>query len=335
MIELVFVDAGQRRPLVAVAEVELGVGQEAERGLEVRVGLAGEQHLALLVGRHDRPGSIVDAERVGRRRGAVGAEQPHLDHRGRVVRVVDVVDGHVRPALGVQAQGPRVAQLPVGEHLHLALDQLEAEVGDRHEGAVGEAAGRGLHRERDDRLVVRVAAHAQDPDRRLDGPARRRRQRGVGRDQDLGVARARRERGRQPQRVGEVADVRRRLDARDRLPDAPDVGGPVGDHPGRAAGRDHADLAAGGQVLERVDRGRLGRLEAVRRDVRGLHRGRRVQDQHEVAREARRSLDERPRGQEHEDQHQQQLEQQQEAPAQPLPGRVRLDVGDQALPQER
>ena len=52
-------------------------------------------------------------------------------------------------------------------------------------------------------------------------------------------------------------------------------------------------------------------------------------------REARRPLDERPRGEEHEEQHEEQLDQEQEAPTQPLPGRVRLDVGDEPLPEQR
>ena len=198
--ELVLVEPRQRRPVLAVAEVELRVGQEAQGGLEVRVRLAGEQDLALLLGRHDGPGPVVDAERV-RRRGAraLRVDQPHLDDGRRVLRVVDVVDRDVGPALRVEVRVRESRSRPSREQLELAVGELEAEVGDRDERAVRQAARRGADGQRDDRLVGGVAAHPQDPDRRLERSRRRRRQRGVGRDQDLRVARARREGRREPQ----------------------------------------------------------------------------------------------------------------------------------------
>ena len=45
-------------------------------------------------------------------------------------------------------------------------------------------------------------------------------------------------------------------------------------------------------------------------------------------------LQERPRGEEREDQHQEQLEQQEEAPPEALPRGVGLDVGEQPLPEQ-
>ena len=85
----------------------------------------------MLLGRDDGPRPVVDRQRVRRGGARSSAPQADLDHRSRVLRVVDVVDGDVGPALGVELQRPRVAQLPVGEQLDLALDELEAEVGDR------------------------------------------------------------------------------------------------------------------------------------------------------------------------------------------------------------
>ena len=89
-----------------------------------------------------------------------------------------------------------------------------------------------------------LAAHLEHADRRLEGARRRRRERGVRRDQDLGVAGAGRERRGQPQRVAQVADVGGGRDRGDRLLHAAEVGRAVGDDPGRPPGRDHADLAA-------------------------------------------------------------------------------------------
>ena len=48
-----------------------------------------------------------------------------------------------------------------------------------------------------------------------------------------------------------------------------------------------------------------------------------------------RPLEERPRGEEREDQHEEQLEQQEQAPPEALPRRVGLDVGQQPLPEQR
>ena len=70
-------------------------------------------------------------------------------------------------------------------------------------------------------------------------------------------------------------------------------------------------------------------------DVGRGHARRRVDDEDDVAGEAGGALDERPGGEQHEDDHEQELEQEQEAASQPLPRRVRLDIGDEALPEER
>ena len=83
---------------------------------------------------------------------------------------------------------------------------------------------------------------------------------------------------------------------------------------------------------------RATRLAAVRRSgntsIADMRR-RRVDHQDQVAREARRVLGERPRDEEGEDHRQEQLEQQQQRAAEPLPRRVGLHVAHQLLPQVR
>ena len=162
-----------------------------------------------------------------------------------------------------------------------------------------------------------------------------RRERAVGGDEDLGVAGAPGELRGELQRITEVAGRAGRPQVVDRLADAAEVARLVGHDPRRALGGDHADDAAGRQLLERLDRRRLGPLEPVRQDVGRAHARGRVDDEDDVARQPGGPLEERPRGEQHEDQDEQQLEQQQEAPTEPLPGRVRLDVREQAGPQQR
>ncbi len=79
----------------------------------------------------------------------------------------------------------------------------------------------------------------------------------------------------------------------------------------------------------------LAPFEPVRQDVGRAHARGRVDDEDDVARQPGGALEERPRGEQHEDQDEQELEQQQEAPPEPLPRRVRLDVREQAGPQQR
>ncbi len=180
------------------------------------------------------------------------------------------------------------------------------------------------------------ATDGQDPDRRIDGAGRRRREGSVRPDQDLRVARASGQLAGQLERVAEVAARAAGLDAVERLADAPEVGRLVDHDPGRPVGGDHADLAAGRQVAQRVERRGLGRLQAgsgVTSVAAMLADVSRTSD--DVPGEPGRSLQERPCGEQREDRHEQQLEEQQEAPAQPLPRGVGLDVGDQARPQQR
>ena len=252
-----------------------------------------------------------------------------------MVRVVDVVDRDVGPPLRVERERARLAQPAVGVELDPAVDHLEAEVRDRDERAVRQAARRGADRERDDRLVVRLAPDLEHAHGRLERALGRRGQRRVGRDEDLGVPGACGERGGEAQRVTEVADIGRRLDRRDRLLDPPEVRRPVGHDLGRPPRGHDADLAARREVLERIDREGLRRVEPARRHVGRLHRGRGVHHQHDVAREAGRSLHERARGEDREDHDEQELEQQQQAPAELLPRRVRLHVRDELVPQQR
>ena len=101
----------------------------------------------------------------GGRRGLVGVGEPHLDDGCRMVGIVDVVDRDVGPDLRIERDRAGLAQVPVGVDLDPPLDPLEAEVRDRHERAVREVVGLGAHGERDDRLVVRLAADLEDPDR--------------------------------------------------------------------------------------------------------------------------------------------------------------------------
>ena len=124
-------------------------------------------------------------------------------------------------------------------------------------------------------------------------------------------------------------------DAVECLADTPHVGRLV-DHDPRAPVRcDDADLAARRQVVERRDGSALGHREPVREDVRGAHARRGIDDEDDVVGETGRALQERPRGKQCEDDDEEQLEEQQKAPTQLLPRCVRLDIGDEAAPQQR
>ena len=240
-------------------------------------------------------------------------------------------------ACGVELEVADLDEPAVAPDLEPARGPFEVEVGDADEDGPGDRRRRGPDRERDDRLVLPLAADRQDRDlgrdrgRAGDG----RGERAVGGDEDLGVAGARRELARELERVAEVAAAARHLDAVEGLADAPEVGRLVDDDPCPPVRGDEADLAAGREVAERREGGRLGRLEPVRPDVRGAHAGRRVQHDHDVPCQPGRPLEERSRGEHREDGHEQQLEQQQQAASQLLPRRVGLDVGHEPRPQQR
>ena len=93
-------------------------------------------------------------------------------------------------------------------------------------------------------------------------------------------------------------------------------------------------LAPPGSSLSASMAAALAASSRVGRHVGGLHGCRGVDDEHDVAGQARRPLDERARGEERQDQHQEQLEEKQQAATEPLPRGVRLHVRDQLLPQE-
>ena len=173
----------------------------------------------------------------------------------------------------------------------------------------------------------------EDPDRGIDPRRRRNRERRIGRDEHLGVARLDRKLLGQGKRVAEVAAADRRPDRLDRLPDPAQIARAGGHDPGGPTGLDHADLAAARQVLERLDGGGLGGCQAIRWDIGRGHARRGVDDQHEVAGQARRSLQEWPRGQEGEDCDQEELKQEQEASTELLPRGIGLDVRGQPLPE--
>ena len=238
---------------------------------------------------------------------------------------------------GSSVQGPRVAQLAVGVQLDLALDQLEAEVGDRDERAVRQAARRGPDGERDDRLVARRRGPPGGP-----GPAPRRSPSAASR------ARRRSRRGsrrrpsapRGPRRGGARRRGRRCRTVgvdRPRSPAGPGRGRDVPFATTRAvrpaaitltlppAGRSlSASTAAAFAASSRFGVTSVACIDAEVSTTRTRS----------PARPAGRSMNGRAaRNTRISDE--QQLEQQQEAPAQPLPRRVRLDVGDEALPQQR
>ena len=183
-------------------------------------------------------------------------QEPDLDHRRRVVRVVDVVDGDVRPALRVEESVARVAQPAVGVELDPALGHLQAEVRDARR-TPSATAPLGAVRTASATIAwfFALAAHLEHPDRRLEAALGRRGERRVGRDEDLRVAGAGRERGRQPQRVAQVADVGRRLDRRDRLPSrCPRSAVPLATTRAVRPAAMTLTLPPAGQVLERIER---------------------------------------------------------------------------------
>ena len=167
-------------------------------------------------------------------------------------------------------------------------------------------------------------------------PGRIGRQRGVGRDEDLGVARAGRELGGELQGVAEVAACpgstvtpsiawRTRPRSVDSLttmralrPAAMTLTLPP-------VGRSRSASIAAGLAAVR----RSGTTSVAR------HAGRGVDDEDDVPREAGRPLDERPGREQREDDDEQQLEQQQEAAPELLPRGVGLDVRDEPRPQQR
>ncbi len=266
----------------------------------------------------------------------VGGGEPDLEDIDRSLPAVrDVVDHDVLARLRIERQVLGLDEHAVAVDLEPALGRVEVEVRNPDERRLGQGRGIGPDGERDDRLVVAVAADGQDVDRGVDLGRGRARERAVGGDEDLGVAGAPGELRGELQRITEVAGRAGRPQVVDRLANAAEVARLVGHDPRRAFGGDHADDAAGRQLLERLDRRRLGPLEPVRQDVGRAHARGRVDDEDDVAREPGGPLEERPRGEQHEDQDEQELEQQQEAPTEPLPGRVRLDVREQAGPQQR
>ena len=114
-----------------------------------------------------------------------------------------------------------------------------------------------------------------------------------------------------------------------------EVGRAVGDDPRRPAGGDHADLAAGREVLERLERRALA---ASRRfgatSVACMEAEVSITRTMSPASPAGRSTNGRAASSARISD-QQQLEQQQQAPAELLPRRVGLDVRDQLVPQQR
>ncbi len=117
----------------------------------------------------------------------------------------------------------------------------------------------------------------------------------------LGVAGLRRELRGELEGVAQVSGRRGRPDRLDRQPDPSQVGRARSDDPGRPTGLDDADLAAGRQVAQGVERRVLRRREAVRGQVGRAHARRRVDDEDDVAGQAGRPLDERPRREQDED----------------------------------
>ncbi len=70
------------------------------------------------------------------------------------------------------------------------------------------------------------------------------------------------------------------------LADAAAVGRLVGDDACRLAGRDDADAAVRRDLCHLLERGALGGGQSIGKDVGRRHAGGRVDDQHQVAREA-------------------------------------------------
>ena len=163
------------------------------------------------VGRDDGPGPVVERElvrRAGRRPGRRRRAGPRRPRRRAGTSSIDDVGPRLR--VEQQRRGPRAGgRRPTARCRRCAVSRsrLATLTNDR----AGDRRRRGPHGERDDRLVL---ARRGPTGRTLTGASslvrRRRRERGVGRDEDLGVA------GRGPrastassQRVAEVAGRRR------------------------------------------------------------------------------------------------------------------------------
>ena len=164
---------GGARVLLGRGAVQLDVGQQRQRVLEVDVAGADEQDALQSVAGHDRPGGVVERQLVGRtgRRGAsvrsgwlVGGRQPRLDDACPA--------GSSSMTTCVWVSGSRnrsraVNGLPSARIWSRRATALDVEVGDAHEEPALEAAGVGLDGQRGDRLVVPFAPDRQDANGRL------------------------------------------------------------------------------------------------------------------------------------------------------------------------
>ena len=136
-------------------------GQVRERGLEVRVALADDQDEPGPRRGHDRPGAVVDRELVrASSTDGVARDEPDLD-RPDVAR--DVVDDDVGPRLRVERDVARLEQPVVAPQLEAAVCPLEVEVGDADEHRARDRRRRRPDGQRDDRLVLAVAARRAGP----------------------------------------------------------------------------------------------------------------------------------------------------------------------------
>ncbi len=103
----------------------------------------------------------------------------------------------------------------------------------------------------------------------------------------------------------------------------------------RCVGRHHGHSAALRQLVDHRAGRVAGRRDPFALGVHGPHRGARVDDEHDVRGQCRRSQAERPGRSDDDGQCDEELQQQEPAEAEPLPRGVGLDVVDQLLPQER
>ena len=289
-------------------------------------------------GRSPTPGRRAPAGRARRVAASSLRDEPDLDDGRRVGRGRRCRRSTMSVWRCGSRRDPRVAQDPVGVELRSAAPPARGR-GSRST-RTRSATGRWAAVRMASATIASLFASRpdlEDAHRRVErARVRRRGERRVGRDEDLGVAGARRERGREPQRVAEVADVGRRRDRRDRLLHVAQVR-VVPFATTRAvrpaamtltlppAGRSlSASTAAAFAASSRVGDTSVACIEAEVSMTSTMSPARPAgrSTNGRAARIARISDE-------------QQLEEQQQAPAELLPRRVRLDVRDELLPQQR
>ena len=300
---------------------QVHAGPQRERPRQEAVLVGDQQHLVRWRCASKQPARVVEIEDVGGRDPGfheLGAGR----HPG---------PGEVDAGVAVHVDREHVGQPAVAVHLDLQVAGLAAEVGDAQEDGACPGAG--------ERLEGRVLV--------------------AGTDRDVGQGRGhpRRHRGRPAVTVAEQDDAATGTAAEDGVGQgdaltqvgAPAAGrGPVErrieDRPVRGGRRqqlrvlahqDHRHLLAGRQRTRELAGPGHGGAETIGRHVGGPHRGRGVDQDNGRLAHARRPGHPRAHQGGRDQERGQQLQEQQRAPAQPLPGRIGLAVGEMAAPEHQ